>query len=75
MSAREMFKELGYILMQYDMNWVIYSSNNSKWYEFNIEFNKNKKQIHITGKQPSNGKIIDLQELKAINKQVEELGW
>lgn len=75
MSAREMFEELGYELIQDDMYWLIYSFNKDKWYSFNIEFNKNEKQIHIAGKQPSNGKVIDMQEIKAINKQVEELGW
>ena len=76
MKAKEMFEELGYQLIQDDMNWLIYSINNSDgWWNFNIEFEKKNKHIHITGKTPSHGKMIDMQELKAINKQIEELGW
>ena len=75
MSAKEMFEELGYKLIQDDMNWLRYGINISEWYEFDIEFNKNNKNITFSGRKPSNGRMVDLDELKAINKQIEELGW
>lgn len=75
MKAKEMFEKLGYELIQDDMNWLIYSCNKDDWFAFNVEFNKKNYEINITGKYPSNGKVIHLTELKAINKQIEELGW
>ena len=75
LEPRYMFEELGYKLIQDDMNWLIYSMNTDKWFNFDIEFDKKNKHIFITGKTPSNGKRIDMKELQAINKQCEELGW
>lgn len=75
LTAREMFEKYGEELIQDNEDWLIYSNKPKKWYAFNIEFNKKKKQIHISGELLSNGKVISLEELKAINKQIEELGW
>lgn len=75
MSAKEMFEELGYELIQDDMNWLIYSVNGSKWWSFNIDFNKNDKTIHFCTRNSVFGHSIDLRELKAINQQCKELGW
>lgn len=75
MTAREMFEKYGEELIQDNEDWLIYSNKPKNWYAFNIEFNKKKKQIHISGELLSNGKVISLEELKAINKQIEELGW
>lgn len=80
MSAKEMFEELGYELDErnpkeilYKMKWEISSTN---WISFDIEhkcFN-----CFITSDSPftpSKSSKVSLEELKAINKQVEELGW
>lgn len=73
MSAKEMFKELGY--KQKIQNYVIYyfkEINIPKRYGstifYHINFILKDKEIFIS-------KNLSLEELKAINKQVEELGW
>lgn len=63
MSAREMFEKLSYT----------YIGETTEYYYFmkgfkDIRFLKNTKEIYIEGN-------INLQELKAINKFYEELGW
>ena len=75
MSAKEMFEELGYKIVQNDMNWLRYGINTSKWYACFIDFNLREKKIEISNKVDTFGKTIELDELQAINKQVEELGW
>ena len=70
-----MFEELGYELIQDDMYWLNYSVNNKKWHSFNIDFNKNEKRIHFGTRNPVFGHSIDLKELQAINKQIDELNW
>ena len=68
MSAREMFEKLGY---------------NTKETEYYIEYSKETYYIQfwknsffaITFHSLSGTQRVDKQELKAINKQVEELGW
>ena len=80
MSAKEMFEELGYELDErnpqeilYKMKWEISSTN---WIGFDIKhkcFN-----CFITSDNPftpSKSSKVSLEELKAINKQIEELGW
>lgn len=75
MTAKEMFEKLGYELIQNDMNWLRYGVNTSEWYAGFIVFDLRSKKIEITNKVDTFGKTINLEELKAINKQVEELGW
>jgi hypothetical protein len=75
MSAKEMFEALGYELIQDSIDWLTYSANYEKWYEHNIDFNKKEKQIRISGGIVAMGRIITLDELKAINQQCKELGW
>ena len=74
-TAKEMFEKYGEELIQDNEDWLIYSNKPKKGYAFNIEFNKKKKQICISGELLSNGKVISLEELKAINQQCKELGW
>ena len=69
MSAKEMFEKLGYY-PSYDYNkpkvdFAFYKKYSSKMIVFNI---KDKIIEIIDGG-------INIQELQAINKQVEELGW
>jgi hypothetical protein len=70
MSAKEMFEELGY--EQDTKNNVIYYFKKihipKSCIVYSINFITDKKEIFIS-------KNIDMEELKAINKQVEELGW
>ena len=69
-SAREMFEELGY--EQEIKNNVIYYLKEihipkSKIIH-SINFINDKKEVFVS-------KNLDVKELQAINKQVEELGW
>lgn len=70
MKAKEMFEELGY--EQNTKNNVIYYFKKihipKSYIVYSINFIADKKEIFIS-------KNIDMQELKAINKQIEELGW
>lgn len=67
MSADEMFKELGYKKSVGETTEVYKLSRDNK----NIYFSKLIKRIKIDGKYD----FLDMQELQAINKKVEELGW
>lgn len=75
MTAKEMFEELGYSLVENslglkyqklvaDMLWVIY---------FDIRFEY--LTTGIINDEYETYHILDMDELKAINKQCEELGW
>ena len=70
MKAKEIFEELGY--EQNTKNDVIYYFKKihipKSYIVYSINFIADKKEIFIN-------KNIDMQELKAINKQIEELGW
>lgn len=71
MSAKEMFEELGY---EYDIKKTRITA---KLYDrddvlsINISFHTINKRISID----CLGDALDMDELQAINKQVEELGW
>lgn len=64
-SAREMFEELGYELINHKA--IVYRSKHETGRLIRIAFFDNKK-ILIT-------ESIGIDEIKAINKQIEELGW
>ena len=70
MTAKEMFEELGY--EQKIKNNVIYYFKKihipKSYIIYSINFINDNKEIFIS-------KNIDIKELKAINKQCEELGW
>lgn len=70
MTAKEMFEKLGYELIQDNMNWLKYSFDR----RFDIEFYKPTKTIYM-GTDEVRFCSINVQELKAIKKQIEELGW
>ena len=71
MSAEEMFEELGY---EYFNNGLRISYNNFEKECKLIEFQLDKKKMILAD---DSEEIVELsiQEIKAINKQVEELGW
>lgn len=82
MNAEEMFKELGYE-KTYDEDYsIVYTKKAIGEDRFEIEFFKmiNSKQFRCRlvnefgekGQQPF---YVDMNELQAINKQCEELGW
>lgn len=70
MKAREMFENYGYKLIQDDCNWLIYDFEK----KFKIMFYKPQQNFKIECLE-SIYNTIDVEELKAINKQIEELGW
>ena len=82
MKARKMFEKLGYEYLHYirddgiEEEFIEYSKTRYK-IEYVIEFNLLTKQIEfINGKRLTGSwHTIELKELQAINKQVEELGW
>ena len=69
MSAKEMFEELGYKQISNNVNYIIYNFEEI----FELRFYLPQQEIEIIEKPPFN--TIDLGEIKAINKQIEELGW
>lgn len=71
MSAKEMFEKLGYTLKKYDDELFYYElvkDAADEFCEVGIIFAlKNKKVFSYNP--------VSIQELQAINKQIEELGW
>lgn len=67
--ADELFDELGYKKMSCIDNEICISYANGKGKRF--LFSKPTQRIMLVGKY----KFVDMKELKAINKKVEELGW
>ena len=75
MSAKEMFEELGYetdLFWQKDHTIEYLKREEDDFFETSVVssiiFNKRLKKIKLCG-------IIDIKDIQAINKQVEELGW
>ena len=75
MKARTRFKKIGYSIFEENENEIVYLKDDSLESEFIIFFKEWKSFLKADGKEISNTLEIDMQELKAINKQVEELGW
>lgn len=68
-SADELFKELGYIeKFSYD-KFIVYRTDSSHSAGHSIEFFTNSHKVF------NSYNTINMQELKAINKKCEELGW
>lgn len=79
MSAKKMFKELGYKKWpkKYNKNMIMYEREEKligaigeKYYKIIVYFSLTDKKIQFSPYYR-----YSLQELKAINKQAEELGW
>ena len=79
MTAKEMFEELGYEL-KYQNEWDIKYVKEIKPHQYwkspiTIDFRiHGDNEVYKYDKEMKAG-IISFKELKAINKQVEELGW
>lgn len=79
MSAKEMFEELGYEQVK-GQTFTAYKFKNTISDTYIIEFDLLEKKIEIYLQSdspftPNYPYSINTQELKAINKQVKELGW
>ena len=78
MTAREMFIDLGYECTQDDENYITYIRNlNNSGFKYMISFYKNYLDILMYSTRydrPVTALRLDKLTLKAINKQVEELG-
>ena len=78
MSAKEMFKKLGYELINEVP--LLYQKDDGGYIQ-NIEFISTLKTIKFSeyetynNNEPQGETILYLEELQAINKQIEELGW
>lgn len=70
MAAKEMFEDLGYKKICDDVNYIIYSCEEV----FEIRFYKPQQNFSVYYEEEIYN-TIDIEELQAINKQVEELGW
>ena len=80
MSAKEMFEELGYNQLYENKHYMFYVKDliDTPEYEkdcIHLEFNHDNKTINKTYGDDNTVEDITLEELKAINKQIEELGW
>lgn len=67
-EADKMFEELGYNKVKENEIWIVYKGKAK-----DIDFNK--KYKYIEAEQGMSSQKITIQELQAINKKVEELGW
>lgn len=81
MTAKEMFEKLGYEYHQYDSEEIICIKQDRQWREKGrilLSFDLPNKTIEFGFKGKISGNLpvfIDILELQAINKQIEELGW
>lgn len=77
MTAKEMFEKLGYKLIKQKKQWehlIVYEKYDKRFDETEtITFNTSGRVI--MKELNDEGGCIFIKELKAINKQVEELGW
>ena len=81
MTAKEMFEELGYkevdgyVGKMYEKETIERDKIFGEYQKIkHIHFYEKKVSVNITTCFGGKG-IVDINELKAINKQVEELGW
>ena len=78
MTAKEMFEELGYEKVS-DIP-ICYRFDDGGYVNL-IEFIDTKQEIMFTeyeeynDNQPQGSFLLNMEELEAINKQIEELGW
>ena len=70
MSAIEMFNKLGFVINKNDENGFYYTCFSNE--DLYIYFNKKDKYLIYNANYDG---VIDTTILKAINKQIEELGW
>lgn len=80
MTAKEMFEKLGYKFIRECEYYLFYEKALKEDAEYendylHISFEKQDKAFIKTYGDDNSPEIITMQELKAINKQIEELGW
>lgn len=76
MTAKELFEELGYEYYE-DDGFNCYKKEKRRLIEPDyISFDRLEREVFmLNSSKNSNGVILDMKLLQAINKQVEELGW
>ena len=77
-KADELFKELGYKKIEENDKYVLYLSEKSLWRQRKIRFWKDEKIIFndlLENDKVVSSVKIGIEELKAINEKVKELGW
>ena len=74
MTAKEMFEKLGY-KQDKQKTHIVYYKFLKLNRELQIEFNFKFKSVEKRKVPGINSEPINFKELKAINKQIEELGW
>jgi len=76
MSAKEMFEELGYeyneCYFEEKLDEIIYSKRGRWTPQIMFSLNHNVAKVF---RQDNKSSSFDIKLLKAINKQIEELGW
>jgi hypothetical protein len=77
MNAKEMFKKLGYIELEKSNSYVVYNKFLAQEERYIIEFHNNDKTFSKYKNRYGNIRdlFINFDEFKAIQKQIEELGW
>lgn len=75
MSAKEMFKELGYKQEKIEEQLIYTKTDVLKDVEYDIIFYLDVKTFEASTNSYLYVNDINLKELQAINKQIEELGW
>ena len=77
MTAKEMFEELGYESKE-DNYFIIYQENTGKIVQYIIQFCKFEQCVELIPQIEGERHYftrLNKKMLKAINKQIEELGW
>ena len=75
MSAKEMFEKLGYEETENDIYFLKYFKKGNLHHDKEIKFHKLDKTFTVKDDNGINYRWINLEELQATNKQVEELEW
>ena len=75
MSAKEILEKLGYEETENDIYFLKYFKKGNLHHDKEIKFHKLDKTFTVKDDNGINYRWINLEELQAINKQVEELGW
>ena len=79
MNSREMFKKLGYEQTINDGNFIFYEKVEAERFHTRIVFGFKTRSFSascwINGHYAGEGHFIELDEFKAIEQQMKELGW
>ena len=75
MTAKEMFEELGYKETENDIYFLKYYKPCKLQSDKEIKFHKLDKTFTVKDDNSISHRWINVPELQAINKQIEELGW